>query len=174
MGKVKIDNFVCLNGNIWNLFLQKCLLSRPLLFIWLMSKLLNLEASATKRVNSGKKMLKNLPHRNHKGMKLILFIHVYYIILYINCVSGCYGNFFHIVVAIPGKYSHVSVYRTIGPLVSNFGFNRAADQRLCFRYIDCTISLLPKSEISSIYPSSVTHNPICTGPGRKPRRQVFS
>ena len=27
--------------------------------------------------------------------------------------------------------------------------NRAADQRLCFRYIDCTIPLLPKSEISS-------------------------
>ena len=28
--------------------------------------------------------------------------------------------------------------------------NCAADQRLCFRYTDSTISLLPKSEISSI------------------------
>ena len=34
--------------------------------------------------------------------------------------------------------------------------NREADQRLCFRYIDSTIPLLPKSEISSLYPSSVT------------------
>ena len=28
--------------------------------------------------------------------------------------------------------------------------NREADQRLCFRYMDCTISLLPKCEISSL------------------------
>ena len=34
--------------------------------------------------------------------------------------------------------------------------NREADQRLCFRYIDSTIPLLPISEISSLYPSSVT------------------
>ena len=33
--------------------------------------------------------------------------------------------------------------------------NREADQRLCFRYIDSTISLLPKYEISSLQPSSV-------------------
>ena len=33
--------------------------------------------------------------------------------------------------------------------------NREADQRLCFRYIDSTISLLYKSEISSLYSSSV-------------------
>ena len=30
-----------------------------------------------------------------------------------------------------------------------------ADQRLCFRYIDSTIPLLPKSKISSLEPSSV-------------------
>ena len=42
MEKVKIDNFFCLNGCIWNLFLQKCLLSSPLHFIWFLSKLLNL------------------------------------------------------------------------------------------------------------------------------------
>ena len=40
--------------------------------------------------------------------------------------------------------------------------NREADQRLCFRYIDSTIPLLPKSEISSFYPSSVAvHAGLC-------------
>ena len=34
--------------------------------------------------------------------------------------------------------------------------NREADQRLCFRYIDSTIPVLSKSEISSLQPSSVT------------------
>ena len=32
--------------------------------------------------------------------------------------------------------------------------NCEGDQRLCFRYTDSTIPLLPKSEISSLYPSS--------------------
>ena len=40
----------------------------------------------------------------------------------------------------------------------------AADQRLCFRYIDSTIPLLSKSEITSLMASF----------GRKPRRPVFS
>ena len=33
--------------------------------------------------------------------------------------------------------------------------NSTADQHLCFCYIDSTIPLLPKSEISSLLPSSV-------------------
>ena len=37
--------------------------------------------------------------------------------------------------------------------------NREADQRLCFRYIDSTIPLLSKSEISSLYTSSVAVQP---------------
>ena len=37
--------------------------------------------------------------------------------------------------------------------------NREADQRLCFRYSDSTIPLLLKSEISSIWPASVTLQP---------------
>ena len=37
--------------------------------------------------------------------------------------------------------------------------NREADQRLCFRYIDSTINLLSKSEISSFWPSSVAVQP---------------
>ena len=37
--------------------------------------------------------------------------------------------------------------------------NRDADQRLCFRYTDRIIPLLPKSEISSPWPSSVIVQP---------------
>ena len=47
-----------------------------------------------------------------------------------------------------------------------------ADQRLCVRYIDSTISLLFKCQASShlirLYSS------VCVGPGRKPLRQGFS
>ena len=37
--------------------------------------------------------------------------------------------------------------------------NREADQRLCFRYIESTIPLLSKSEISSLYSSSMVVQP---------------
>ena len=37
--------------------------------------------------------------------------------------------------------------------------NHEADQRLCFRCTDSTIPLLPKSEISSLLPSSVAVQP---------------
>ena len=37
--------------------------------------------------------------------------------------------------------------------------NREADQLLCFRYTDSTTPLLPKSEISSVQPSSVDVQP---------------
>ena len=40
-----------------------------------------------------------------------------------------------------------------------FHSNREADQRLCFRYMDSMIPLLNKSEISSLYPSSVAVQP---------------
>ena len=36
---------------------------------------------------------------------------------------------------------------------------READQRLCFRYTDSTMPLLPKSKISSLKPSSVAVQP---------------
>ena len=54
-----------------------------------------------------------------------------------------------------------------------FRSNHEADQRLCFRYTDSTIPLLPKSEISSLYLLWL-HSLVCVGPGRKPRRPVFS
>ena len=40
-----------------------------------------------------------------------------------------------------------------------FRCNREADQRLCFRYTDSTISLLPNYEISSLQSSSVVVQP---------------
>ena len=40
---------------------------------------------------------------------------------------------------------------------------READQRLCFRYIDSTIPLLPKYEISSLYPPCVIVQPVVCG-----------
>ena len=42
MGKVEIDNFFCLIGDIWNFIFQKCLLSKPLRFIRLLSKSVNM------------------------------------------------------------------------------------------------------------------------------------
>ena len=73
MGKVEIDDFSCLNGDIWNLFLQKCLLSSPLRFICLLSKLLNLfGCQGNKKGKFKKEMLKNLL-RNYKVDKVDTF-----------------------------------------------------------------------------------------------------
>ena len=48
--------------------------------------------------------------------------------------------------------------------------NREADQRLCFRYTDSTIPLLPKYEISSFQPSSVTAQPgLCRTKSETPK-----
>ena len=52
--------------------------------------------------------------------------------------------------------------------------NREADQRLCFLYMDSTIPLLSKSEISSLYLPSVVVQPGLCRTGQKPRRPVFS
>ena len=50
---------------------------------------------------------------------------------------------------------------------------READQRLCFRYICSTIPILPKSEITSLYSSSVAVQPVCVGLGQKPGKPIF-
>ena len=52
--------------------------------------------------------------------------------------------------------------------------NCAADQRLCFRYIDSTIPLLAKSKIQASRHILWLHSPDCVRPGRKPQRQVLS
>ena len=50
--------------------------------------------------------------------------------------------------------------------------NREANQCLCFRYTDSTIPLLPKFHASTHL--LWLYSPVCVGPGRKPRRPVFS
>ena len=53
--------------------------------------------------------------------------------------------------------------------------NREADDRLCFRYTDTTIPvyfLNPKFQAFSHL--LWLYRPVCVGPGRKPRRPVFS
>ena len=52
--------------------------------------------------------------------------------------------------------------------------NREADQRLRFRYIDSTNPLLSKSEISSIYLSSVAVQPGLCRTRSETRTLVFS
>ena len=49
-----------------------------------------------------------------------------------------------------------------------------ADQRLCFRFTDCTIPLLSKSKISSLLPSSVTVQPGLCRTWSEPKLFVFS
>ena len=52
--------------------------------------------------------------------------------------------------------------------------NGAADQRLCFaiRVVQCLYYLYQKFQASSHI--LWLYSPVCVGPGRKPRRQVFS
>ena len=52
--------------------------------------------------------------------------------------------------------------------------DREADQRLCFPYTDSTIPFLPKSEFQASRHLLWLYSPACVGPGRKPRRPVFS
>ena len=63
---------------------------------------------------------------------------------------------------------------TFEPRCEKTGFcNREADQRLCFCYIDSTIPLLPRSEISRFCPSCVVVQPGLCGAWLEPRRPVF-
>ena len=52
--------------------------------------------------------------------------------------------------------------------------NREADQRLCFRYLDSMIPLLSKSEISSLWPSSLAVQPGLCRTMSETRMLVFS
>ena len=52
--------------------------------------------------------------------------------------------------------------------------NREADQRLCFRFKDSTIPLLPESEISSLQPSYVDVQPgLCRTWSETPKTVFF-
>ena len=57
---------------------------------------------------------------------------------------------------------------------SRLSVNREADQRLCLRYTDSTIPLLPKSEISSLSPFSEAVQPGLCQAMSKTRMLVFS
>ena len=77
----------------------------------------------------------------------------------------------------PGKWNaswenRVFAYANTKAQIS-FGGNLEADQCLWFRFTDSKISRLPKSELSSLKPSSVVIQLVCVGPGQKPRRPVF-
>ena len=52
--------------------------------------------------------------------------------------------------------------------------NCAADQRLCFRYTDCTIPLIHKSKCQAFSHLLWLYSSVCVGLVRKPRRPVFS
>ena len=52
--------------------------------------------------------------------------------------------------------------------------DREADQLICVRYIDSTIPLLSKSEISSLWPSSVAVQPGLCQTRSETRTLVFS
>ena len=52
-----------------------------------------------------------------------------------------------------------SVTRKPAPVYICQNKGAVADQRLCFRYVDSAIPLFPKSENSSLYPSSVDLQP---------------
>ena len=68
MGKEEIDNFFCLIWDIWNFFLQKCLLSSPLRFIRLFVQIGEFDwLSARQKGSIFVKMFKNLLLRNHKA-----------------------------------------------------------------------------------------------------------
>ena len=68
MGKEEMDNFLCLIGDIWNSFLQKCLLSTSLRFIYTFVQIGEFDwLSAWQKGSIFVKMFKNLLLRNHKG-----------------------------------------------------------------------------------------------------------
>ena len=54
------------------------------------------------------------------------------------------------------------------------GNHREADQRLCFRYTASTIPVLPEPDFQASSHLLWLYSLVCVGPGRKPRRPVFS
>ena len=52
--------------------------------------------------------------------------------------------------------------------------NREADQRLCFRYTDSKSLYFLNSKFQASNHLLWLCSPVCVGPGRKPRRPVFS
>ena len=105
MGKEEIDNFFCLIGDIWNFFLQKCLLSSTLRFIRLLSKSVNLIGCRRgKKGQFSYKCLKIYFSETIRGMKPKLGIHAKDISLYKSCVF--YSGQIRTLVAMETYSSH--------------------------------------------------------------------
>ena len=105
MGKEEIDNFFCLIGDIWNFFLQKCLLSSLLHFIRLLSKSVNLiGCRGGKKGQFPYKCLKIFFSETIRGMELKLGIHALDISLYKSCVL--YSGRIRTLVAMATYSSH--------------------------------------------------------------------
>ena len=82
MGKMNIDTFFCLNGDI-GIYFDRNVYGEVLNVscVFFPNRRIRLVTRATKRVNFRKNVKKTI-----RWMKLILFILVYDFILYINCV----------------------------------------------------------------------------------------
>ena len=93
--------FFCLIGDILKFFLQKCLLSSPLRFIWLLSKSVNFYwLSGRQKGPIFVKMFKNLLLRNHIGDEAETWhtcgghqpLNKLWFLFWSDKNSGCYGN----------------------------------------------------------------------------------
>ena len=130
---MKIDFFFFLNEYIWKIFLQKCLLSSPLHFIWRLSKSLNLIGCQGDKEGKLKKMFKNLL-TNHKVDEAFTFhtclwhypVHeLCFFFVSIRLEAWLLWQLFSLLWLYLAN-SQVSVYRTIGPqvlIISHFGFH---------------------------------------------------
>ena len=68
---------------------------------------------------------------------------------------------------------NLAICKCINKDTNQLGCNREADQRLCFRYIDSTIPLLPIYKIQASSHLAWLYSLVHVGPGQKPQRQVF-
>ena len=98
-------------------------------------------------------------------------MNIYLFVWHVSTLMPSVTNFsFHIVKVF--SHAHTTVLKHMSLVMRKPDFcicenkdadqlrgNREADQRLCFRYSDSTIPLLPNCEISSLQPSSVAVQP---------------
>ena len=59
-------------------------------------------------------------------------------------------------------------------VTTSYRYNRETDQRLCFRYTDSTILYFLYTKFQASSHLVCLYSLVCVGPGRKPRRPVFS
>ena len=59
-------------------------------------------------------------------------------------------------------------------MISCSVYNHTADLRLGFHFIDSAIPLFLNPKFQASRHLLCLYSPVCVGPGRKPRRQIFS